>query len=364
VEAAPPAKGETRIPRLPGVLSVYRLFIRPFLFRFDAESMHHLVVALARFIWRFRAGRAACRAVFARRVRPMPIRLAGIELANPLGLAAGFDKNGALVPGIESLGFGFVEVGTVTPRPQFGNPRPRLMRVPGRRALVNRMGFNNDGAEIMSTHLRRVRDRLRVPVGVNLGKNRDTPNSEAVKDYEALFKAFHLSANYFVINISSPNTPGLRDLQTGDFVRRLGSRVQHLGLPQPVFVKLAPDVPHEELKEICQLCGEGKPYAGLILTNTIPTDLGGLSGFPLKGASTAVLKVARTILDGAVPIISVGGIESADDVIERFANGANAVQLYTAMIYGGPSLPGRILRELQSKMRRRGITNLSDLRSR
>lgn len=296
----------------------------------------------------------------------MPVTLAGVELRNPIGLAAGFDKNAVLVPGIDCIGFGFIEIGTVTPRPQIGNPLPRLMRVPEKHAIVNRMGFNNDGAEIVAAHLKNVRDNVRgtlsVPIGVNLGKNRDTPNADAVKDYESLFKAFHLTADYFVVNVSSPNTPGLRDLQSGEFIRGLGERVLKLRIPQPVFVKLAPDIAHDDLKTIASLCGEGKPFAGLILTNTMPTDMGGMSGAPLKQASVMALKVARTLVAPEVPIISVGGIETVDDVIERLELGANAVQIYSAMIYQGPGLAARLNRDLQAAMKKRGLRNLSDFR--
>ena len=362
-ESPAPLKATAKkLTRLPGAFSGYRLFIRPLFFFFDAETMHHLVLGLARLFLNIPLGPLLTRAVYARGVRPMPVQLGGIEALNPIGLAAGFDKNALLIPGIENLGFGFVEVGTVTPRPQLGNPRPRLSRIPEKRALLNRMGFNNDGAEIISEQLKRVRVSLKVPVGVNLGKNRDTPNTEAIKDYEFLFKAFGQSASYFVINISSPNTPGLRDLQNGEFVKSLGASIQAQRVTQPVFVKLAPDIDVEDLRAISALCGEGKPYTGLILCNTIPTDLGGLSGFPLKGPSVSLLRTARTLVPAAVPIISVGGIETAEDVMERFTLGANAVQLYSALIYSGPGLPGRILRELQAKMRRKGIRQLTDLR--
>lgn len=359
LQTAPQA---AKLSRLPDWFCFYRLIVRPILFLFDAETMHHFVLRLARIFWSFPLGRRLTHAAYARRVRPMPTQLAGLELRNPLGLAAGFDKNGVLIPGIESLGFGFVEIGTVTPRPQIGNPRPRMSRLQERRALLNRMGFNNNGAEVVSAHLKQVRDQLSIPVGVNLGKNRDTPNSEAIKDYETLFTAFHLTASYFVINISSPNTPGLRDLQNGEFVKNLGSRIHHHRIPQPVFIKLAPEIEHEDLKAICSQCGEGKPFAGLILTNTIATDLGGLSGYPLKGPSTSALKTVRTLVAPSVPVISVGGIETAEDVLERFRLGANAVQIYSAMVYGGPGLPARLLKEVQEKMRRNGIRQLSDLR--
>lgn len=327
--------------------SLYQLLIRPLLFRFDAERVHHFVLSSVRFLFRLPLGAKVTRFIFTRGVRRMPTTLAGLELLNPVGLAAGFDKNGTLVPGIESLGFGFVEIGTVTPRPQQGNPKPRLSRIPERRALLNRMGFNNDGADIIAVRLNQIRENLKVPVGVNLGKNRDTPNSEAIRDYDALFKVFKLSASYFVINISSPNTPGLRELQSQAFVSQLGEHVLQYRLSQPVFIKLAPEILQEDLKAICALCGERKPFAGLVLTNTIATDLGGLSGYPLKGPATALLKIARTFVDSNVPIISVGGIESAEDVAERISLGANAVQLYSSLIYQGPGLPGRILRELR-----------------
>lgn len=343
-------------------LSFYKLFIRPFLFRMDAEKAHHLILAVARFLFRLPGGKSLARWIYARKVKPLPVKLAGLELKSPIGLAAGFDKNAVLVPGIESLGFGFVEIGTVTPRPQIGNPLPRLMRVPEKSAIVNRMGFNNDGAEIVATHLKNVRGKLSAPIGVNLGKNRDTPNANAVKDYETLFKAFHLTADYFVVNISSPNTPGLRDLQSGEFIRALGERVLKLRIPQPVFVKLAPDIAHDDLKTIAALCGEGKPFAGLILTNTMPTDMGGMSGAPLKQASVMALKVARTVVAPEIPIISVGGIETVDDVIERLELGANAVQIYSAMIYQGPGLAARLNRDLQAAMKKRGLRNLSEFR--
>ena len=351
-----------KLPRLPGTFGLYRLLARPLLFRFDAEKIHHLMVTLAAFLFKLPFGKRVTRTFFSRRVHPLPTTLAGLELLNPIGLAAGFDKNAALVPGIENLGFGFLEIGTITPRPQIGNPQPRLMRAPEQRAIVNRMGFNNDGAEVIALHLKRVRQQLKVPLGVNIGKNRDTPNSDALKDYESLLKTFHMTADYFVVNLSSPNTPGLRELQSGEFIAALGESVLRLRVPQPVFVKLAPDLPHDDLKAIAARCGAGKPFSGLILTNTMPTDLGGLSGYPLKNHSVMALKVARTLVDLDVPIISVGGIETADDVIERLELGANAVQIYSSLIYQGPSLPGRLMRDLQTAMKHRGFRSITEFR--
>jgi dihydroorotate dehydrogenase len=348
-------RGELSPRILPGRFSLYRLFFRPLLFFLDAERAHHWTIKLARAVFRIPLGKPIVRIIYVRRAKKMPVELAGLKLSNPLGLAAGFDKNALLVPGIESLGFGFVEIGTVTPRPQEGNAKPRLHRIPEKRAIVNRMGFNNDGADVIAARLKEVRSKIKVPLGVNLGKNRDTPNADAAIDYETLFKVFRPLADYFVINISSPNTPGLRDLQSTEFATALGEKIQRERIAQPVFVKLGPDLPAENLKALCALCGEpgkGLPYAGLILTNTIPTDLGGLSGYPLKGPSVHMLKLARSLLPLNVPIISVGGIENADDVRERLASGANAVQLYSALIYSGPGLPGRILRNLNKSLKR------------
>jgi dihydroorotate dehydrogenase len=336
------------LPPLRGRFSFYRIWVRPLLFRFDPEKMHHLITTCMRLFFKLPFSQKFVHAVYARKIKSYPIRLSeNLTFRNPLGLAAGFDKNGTLLPGIENLGFGFIEIGTVTPRPQLGNPTPRLFRVPERRALLNRLGFNNDGAEIVYAHLKRVKNKVRVPVGVNIGKNRDTPNTSAIKDYETLFKIFYPHADYFTVNISSPNTPGLRDLQSGEFIRQLGDRILHHRLPQPILVKLAPDIHQDDLNDICRMCGPEKPYAGLVLTNTLPTDLGGVSGYPLKGPSIHLLKIARTLLDPKAFIISVGGVETGEDLIERLQLGANAVQIYSTLIYGGPSAPSRILKSLE-----------------
>lgn len=361
-ENALEANSNTALPR-DGQCGFYQNLFRPCLFQLDAEKAHHFVIRAARGLWSNSAGRALTRKVYAHGVEPMPVNLAGLELQNPIGIAAGFDKNAELALGLESLGFGFLEIGTVTPRPQLGNPKPRMSRIPDRRALLNRMGFNNDGADAISARLRAVRSQIKIPLGINLGKNKDTPNSEAVSDYEKLFQVFRSAASYFVINISSPNTPGLRDLQSGEFIQKLGAKILELRIAQPVFVKLAPDISPDDLAAVATLCGKSKPYAGLILTNTIPTDLGGMSGAPLKGPSVSALKAARKLVAGDIPIISVGGIETCDDVIERLKLGANAVQLYSSLVYQGPGLPGRILRELQKKLRNQGIRSPSDLRN-
>ncbi len=336
-----------KLPRLPGVFSPYRLFARPLLFLLDAESAHELITRLCRLLWSFKWGRDLTRSIYARNLPRIPARIGTLKLPNPVGLAAGFDKNGLLIPGIETLGFGFVEIGTITPRPQLGNPQPRIARELAQRAIVNHMGFPNDGADIMAARMKEVKAKVTVPVGINISKNRDTPNSEAVKDYETLLKRFRDLADYFAINISSPNTPGLRDLQSNEFLQALHMRVESLRLTQSVFLKLSPDLPHARLKDICALCGIGKPFTGLILTNTEPSDLGGISGYPLKKASLQMLMKAREMLPAGAPIISAGGIETAADARERLAAGAAAVQIYTSLIYQGPSAVRRIVRGLR-----------------
>lgn len=323
-------------------LSFYRLFIRPILFLFDSERIHDLAICFGHWIWRWRAGRAITRVLYGR-TNPKPVRLSSLELKNPIGLAAGFDKNALLIPGIETLGFGFIEIGTVTPRPQMGNTKPRLGREIAQRALVNRMGFPNDGAEIIFERLQKAKSTVEVPIGVNIGKQADTPNSRALFDYELLLLKFRPLADYFTVNISSPNTQGLRELQSEDFLSELATIITKLRFLQPIFLKLSPDLSTETLRMVCEFCGPEKPFSGLVLTNTIPTDLGGISGAPLKPASVAMLKQARQILGPSVPIISVGGIETREDVDERLSLGATAVQVYTALIYQGPSLVGKLI---------------------
>ncbi len=220
-----------------------------------------------------------------------------------------------------------------------------MSRIVEKRALLNRLGFNNRGADALENEMRRWDERP-IPVGVNIGKNKDTSEDHALDDYETLLKRFAGRADYFTVNVSSPNTPGLRALQSAEFLSRLGAVITAMKLPRPVFVKLAPELGADELAAVCALCGPGKAFTGLVLTNTLMTDRGGISGEPLRERSMAALKAARRLLDPEVPVISVGGLSSAADVRERMAAGATAVQLYSALIYEGPGLPGRILREL------------------
>lgn len=286
----------------------------------------------------------------------------GLKFPNPVGLAAGFDKNAALTDELATLGFGFVEIGTVTPRPQPGNPAPRLFRLPQDEALVNRMGFNNDGAAVVAARMARRRNRQLI-IGGNIGKNKDTPNEHAAEDYVAGFKALAEVVDYFVVNVSSPNTPNLRQLQEKKPLIELLQQVQDLNLaravPRPLLLKIAPDLTDSQLDDILEIARETN-LSGLVATNTtISRDnlstapgyvanlgAGGLSGKPLRARATEVIRYLHRKSDGGLPIIGTGGIHSAADAKEKLDAGASLIQLYTGFIYEGPGLVSRINRSL------------------
>ncbi len=334
--------------------------LRPLAFRLDPELSHRLTLAAL--------GRWS--AIFSGRLpdadparRPdLKRRVLGLDFPNPIGLAAGLDKEGEAVPAWQRLGFGFIEVGTVTALPQPGNPRPRLFRLPADRALVNRMGFNNGGAAAMQVRLERLRARgvLQVPLGVNLGKSKVTPAEQAAADYQASFERLGALADYVVVNISSPNTPGLRDLQTVDEVRRIVDAIQgpnqRLPQPRPLLVKLAPDLADGDAIDCARAALEAG-CAGLILTNTTirfeglksPTTglSGGLSGRPLFARSTRLLKTVREAVGPDPVLIGVGGIMDPLGARAKLAAGADLIQVYTGLIYGGPGWVRHLLRGLQ-----------------
>ncbi|WP_117238398.1 quinone-dependent dihydroorotate dehydrogenase [Thermus sediminis] len=294
----------------------------------------------------------------------------GLTFPNPLGLAAGMDKDARALPAWWALGFGFAEVGTLTPRPQEGNPRPRLFRLPEDRALINRMGFNNRGAEEAAGRLRAFRARgLPFPVGVNLGKNRDTPLERAFEDYLLALKALEPHGDYFVLNVSSPNTPGLRALQEGPFLDELLARLRP-ATPKPLLLKLSPDLSFTALDEALSLAKK-HGLQGLVAVNTtlareglrspLAREAGGLSGRPLKGRALEVLRHLAGGAEGMV-LISVGGIETPQDAWERLKAGASLVQAYTGFVYGGPFFPRRLLKGLLRIMEAEGVGTLQDLR--
>jgi len=340
---------------------------RKWLFHLDPERAHALAAG---------ALRALGAAGGLSRPRPDPslrVRCLGLDFDSPLGMAAGFDKGEVLVPGLHALGFSHVEVGTITPRPQAGNPPPRLFRLPEHRALVNRMGFNNQGVEVCGERLSRLPPDGRGIVGVNVGKNKDTPNERAADDYLSAIDALHRWADYLVVNLSSPNTPGLRELQErGPLERLLGAcvdRVRPLG--KPLLVKLAPDLAPEALDEAVDVA-VGCGASGIIATNTTiqrpgavashprASEAGGLSGAPLAPLSLASLRRAYARAAGRIPIVGVGGIMDAADAFARIRAGASLVQVYTGLIYGGPALPRRILEELPEMLKNAGFSSIQE----
>ena len=310
---------------------MYRL-IRKLLFALDAEAAHEWTVEQIR---RVQAIPFMLRAIESVCDVDQPVRLWDLTFRNPIGIAAGFDKNAVMMPMLAALGFGFIEVGTVTLHPQPGNPQPRLFRDPTRRALINRLGFNNDGADVVAERLRSAAPK--VPLFVNIGKNRDVPLEAAPEAYAACAEKLVRYADALVINISSPNTPGLRDLQRPEHLEKIVS-----GIPGRKLVKIAPDLDDAQIAEICDVCV--KKSDGMICTNTTATERGGLSGKPLMQRSTEVLAKVRERVGKEFPLVGVGGVFTAEDVRAKVAAGANLVQLYTGFVYEGPMVVRRLLR--------------------
>ena len=335
--------------------------IKRILFLLSPERAHHVAMSALSALAALPAGKALLRSVFGYTHPSLPRDAFGLRFPNPVGLAAGFDKDARYTDVLECLGFGFVEIGTVTPRPQPGNARPRLFRLPADRALINRMGFNNQGAAAAAARLRRRKGS--VIIGGNIGKNKDTPLAEAFADYAEAFRALRDVVDYFAVNVSSPNTPGLRGLQEKEPLKDLLHRLQELNRqsphPRPMLLKIAPDLNESQLDDILAIAREAG-LAGIIATNTTigrdglrtPARLveamgpGGLSGRPLAERSTAVVRYLHRRSGGTMPIIAAGGISGPADVQEKLAAGACLVQLYTGFIYEGPSLMKRISRSL------------------
>jgi len=355
------ASGQVFAPALIPASSFWRL-ARPLLFRLDAERAHGLALGLARRWSALASGRLKHGDIS----RDPALRVAamGLEFPNPVGLAAGLDKDATAVTAWQAMGFGGVEVGTVTALPQPGNPRPRLFRLPADAALINRMGFNNTGAEAMRVRLTRLRERgvLEIPLGVNIGKSKVTPAAEAADDYRRSFELLGELADYLVVNISSPNTPGLRDLQTVEQVRAIVDAIQRpnqlLSRPRPLLVKLAPDLADADAID-CARAALDAGCAGLVLTNTsIRFDglrgdasamSGGLSGRPLFARSTELLGLVRAELGPGPVLMGVGGIMDPASAAAKLAAGADLIQVYTGLIYGGPGYVRQLLRGLGTR---------------
>ena len=332
----------------------YELFVRPVLFSLDAETAHHVTMRFLRSVSHFDV---ALRVLKLFQPTSKPRTLFGLTFRNPIGLAAGLDKNGVALPAWAALGFGFIEIGTVTAKAQPGNPKPRIFRLPKQLALINRLGFNNDGADAIAQRLRALRESKRwpaVPVGINIGKSRVTPLEQATGDYLYSFRLLRDFADYVTLNISSPNTPGLRELQEPEKLSELLSAIgnEKGSAPKPLIVKISPDVSEAELKAILAVC-EQNDVSGIIATNTtldhssIPSQLdqtGGLSGAPLREKSAALVREIAG--RSRIPVIASGGIFDAESARKRFQAGAQLIQLYTGLVYRGPQL----LREITDTM--------------
>ena len=335
---------------------MYRI-VRFFLFLFKPEFIHHISFKLIKFGAMVPGKMWAWRLLFKVSDSRLERKVFGLKFENPVGLAAGFDKDAKLFDELASFGFGFVEIGTVTPLPQEGNPKPRLFRLKEDSGIINRMGFNNQGIEAVIARLRRKKSTI--IIGGNIGKNKETPNDKAVEDYEICFEKLFPFVDYFVVNVSSPNTPGLRDLQQKEPLTDLLNRMQEFNdqkeKRKPILLKIAPDLTNEQLDDIIEIVAETK-IDGVVATNTtidrsgLKIDKtkvqaignGGLSGRPLKARSTEVIKYLSVQSNKAFPIIGVGGIHSAEDAIEKLDAGATLLQVYTGFIYEGPSLIKRI----------------------
>ncbi|WP_438432052.1 quinone-dependent dihydroorotate dehydrogenase [Gorillibacterium sp. sgz500922] len=357
---------------------LYRWAAKPLLFRMDPEKAHHLTIAGLSAAAAVPGMLPLMHALYGVQERPeLRVELWGCEFPNPVGLAAGLDKNAVAVPGLAAIGFGFLEVGTVTPRPQPGNAKPRLYRLPEDGALINRMGFNNDGAAAMKHELGRLKRRP-VPVCVNIGKNKDTPSERAAEDYRACIRELYDEADWFAVNISSPNTPGLRSLQHGDELRlllaavrdQIGQEANRRGMPEKaVVLKIAPDLTDGELEQLAETALQSG-ISGMIAANTTldrgglthanAGEAGGLSGRPLAKRSLEVLRRLYRTTGGRIPLIGSGGIFDADDAYERIRAGASLVEIYTAMIYEGPELLRRLNDGLAARLRADGFARIGE----
>ena len=332
---------------------MYKSLIRPFLFSMEPEKAHNFTFTFIKILFRLPLAKSIVGLINKSSKKGLERELFGLKFPNPVGLAAGLDKDAILVDELATLGFGFIEIGTLTPRPQLGNPLPRMFRLPKDQALINRMGFNNKGVEAAVEQLKKRRSNI--IVGGNIGKNKDTPNEEAVNDYIKSFNALFDVVDYFVVNVSSPNTPGLRALQDKEPLTKLLVTLQEINNKKakrkPILLKIAPDLGNQELDDIVEIVKQSG-IDGIIATNTtisregLKTDksvveamgAGGLSGKPVRERSTQVIKHLVAKSGGSIPIIAVGGIHSAQDAKEKLDAGASLVQLYTGFIYEGPAL--------------------------
>ncbi|WKK59798.1 quinone-dependent dihydroorotate dehydrogenase [Sphingobacterium sp. BN32] len=335
---------------------MYKL-VKPLFFQMNPEQAHHNVTSGLKFFTKIWGSDALLKSLYTVEDPRLQTTVFGLTFKNPVGLAAGFDKNADYIEQMSKLGFGFIEIGTVTPKPQPGNDKPRMFRLLNDEALINRMGFNNQGADVAAGRLKHLKEKNGVIIGGNIGKNKVTPNEEAVNDYIYCFNSLFDYVDYFVVNVSSPNTPGLRDLQEKEPLKKILNTLQELNhtkaSPKPILLKIAPDLTDSQLGDIVEIVQDTK-IAGVIATNTtisreglhsdpnLVKEAGGVSGKPLTKRSTEVIKYLSDKSNKAFPIIGVGGIHSAADAIEKLNAGASLIQIYTGFIYEGPGLVAEI----------------------
>jgi dihydroorotate dehydrogenase len=341
--------------------------IRNLLFRFDPEAVHHFSMNLLRGVCDFGPGKSLISGLYQYRKQNLAKQVFGLKFTNPVGLGAGFDKNALYLRELEALGFGFVEIGTVTPKPQPGNEQPRLFRLPADKALINRMGFNNNGVEAVKARLeawRRQHPNSKMIIGGNIGKNKLTENEDAWKDYVICFDRLFDTADYFVVNVSSPNTPGLRALQEKPALEKIFGELQQINQgkakPKPLLLKIAPDLTNEQLDDIIALTKDMQ-LSGLVATNTTISraglrtapvaveaiGMGGLSGKPVQQKSNEVLQYLVKGLGGDTPVIASGGIFTGADAQEKMDLGASLIQVWTGFVYQGPAIAKNICKELR-----------------
>ena len=336
---------------------MYKIFVRKLLFLFDAEKVHHFTFSLLKILFIIPFISSLVKSIHRVENKKLERNLLGLKFKNPVGLAAGFDKNANMFDELSNFGFGYVEIGTVTPKPQDGNPKKRIFRLIQDNAIINRMGFNNDGVEAIVERLKN--KKTDILIGGNIGKNKITPNDKAVDDYVICFEALFDVVDYFVVNVSSPNTPNLRDLQEKEPLTNLLNRLQDennsKSKRKPILLKIAPDLTDSQLLDIIEIANVTK-IDGVIATNTTisreglqshdKNETGGLSGKPLSKRSTEVIRFLSERSNKAFPIIGVGGIHSTQDALDKIEAGADLIQLYTGFIYEGPGLVKKINKAL------------------
>ena len=350
---------------------IYKKILSPLLFMFDSESIHHLTLATAEIVSNLGLA-SLLKPIFEIDNSQLAVELGSLKFNNPIGLAAGFSKDAEALPCLAALGFGHIEVGTITAIAQPGNERPRVFRYPAEQALINRMGFPSLGADQVFLKLDKIRQKHKLPViGVNIGKSKQVPIEDAISDYSYSFEKLYPVADYFTVNVSSPNTPGLRTLQNAEHLNALLDKLQEQNVDQKaLFLKIAPDLDHAQIDEITTCCLE-KKLSGIIATNTTierpgsfaeVNEQGGLSGKPLHDTALEIVRYIYKQTNGELPIIGAGGISSGDAAVEMLRAGASAIQLYTGLVFSGPTLPREICKGILKRLNSESLDAVGDFK--